>query len=595
MRMLLPAVVLLAVAGPAAAQAASAVDLSPRTWPKGEYQRLMAAQDVDRTRAGHAQGRNGAVTVAYNGLAARAGLEALKRGGTAADAALTTALMQVALTAGAPVSYFGIMSFVYYDARTGQVTTMNAEWNTVRGETEPLTIPGGYDLSSREGQRGRGAPSGRTVLVGGFMKGVEEAHRRFGRLPFASLFGPSIHVARTGMPVTADLADQLAFRQADLARLPETRATFLKPDGSTYARGELFRQPALADTLEKVAAEGAGYMYGGPWGERLVRAVQADGGKLTIDDLKAYRVIWADPLVADIGRGYTLKTSPLPNAGGIALVEAQNLARAAGLDRAPHWTRSSDSLRKALDITQQFSAGFLPADMLAKIYPGMDFSPAGRLTMAHAEELWKRMQAGAKLANWTPLPDGPKHSDDVVVIDREGNIAAITHSINTIMWGKTAIAVGGISIGDPASFQQAQVAAVKPGGRLPAPTETGILFRDGKPVLGFASMGAGLHHKTFQALLNVTAFGMTVEQAINTPDFFFPRIDLKTGQLTVQVPETGFDRAILDGTGYAWKAIPNAEARLAGEGKWVAISRDPATGRLDAASHNRNNSDAFAY
>jgi len=82
----------------------------------------MSAQDVDATEAGVATGTHGAVTVAYNGLAARAGLEALKRGGNAIDAALTAAVTQVALTAGAPISYFGILSPVYYDAASARST-----------------------------------------------------------------------------------------------------------------------------------------------------------------------------------------------------------------------------------------------------------------------------------------------------------------------------------------------------------------------------------------------------------------------------------------------------------------------------------------
>src|SRR5262249_51106088 len=93
------------------------VNLFPAAWPKGEYERFLKGQEMIRTEAGVATGRNGAVTVAYNGLAARAGLEALKQGGNALDAAMTTALTQVAVTAGAPISYFGIMSLVYYDAQ----------------------------------------------------------------------------------------------------------------------------------------------------------------------------------------------------------------------------------------------------------------------------------------------------------------------------------------------------------------------------------------------------------------------------------------------------------------------------------------------
>src|SRR5262249_43628120 len=150
------------------------VSLSPAGWAS-DYATYLTAQDVDRTSAGVADGTHGAVTVAYNGIAARAGVEALKRGGNAMDAALAAAVTQVAVTAGAPISYFGILSLVYYDAKTGKVYTMNAEWNTVRGETDPLTIPGSLNMSSEAGLRGT-AVSGRTALVGGFMKGVGAAH-----------------------------------------------------------------------------------------------------------------------------------------------------------------------------------------------------------------------------------------------------------------------------------------------------------------------------------------------------------------------------------------------------------------------------------
>jgi gamma-glutamyltranspeptidase/glutathione hydrolase len=202
------------------------------------------------------------------------------------------------------------------------------------------------------------------------------------------------------------------------------------------------------------------------------------------------------------------------------------------------------------------------------------------------------MQAGTTPFRWkTPASSG--HSDDVVAIDEAGNMAAITHSINCVDWGRTAINIDGISIGDPASFQQMQIARTKPGARLISPTETGILFKDGAPVIGFASMGNGLHHRTFQALLNVVRFGMTVDQAINTPDFLMPSPDA-TGRLTLRVPKDRFPAAVLQGTGYAYEEIPADNMRFGGEGLWVAISRDPKTGQLRAASHNRNNSTAVA-
>ena len=202
------------------------------------------------------------------------------------------------------------------------------------------------------------------------------------------------------------------------------------------------------------------------------------------------------------------------------------------------------------------------------------------------------MQAGVKASRFTARL---QHSDDVVAVDRDGNMCAITHSINCVNWGKTAIFVDGISISDAASFQQQQMAKVKPGERLPAPTEQGILFKGDKPLLAFASMGAGLHQRSFQCLLSVMKFGLSVPQAINAPDFYMPKLDMKDMMSAVAVPEGRFPKEVLESCGFAWAEIPLEEARLGGEGKWVAISRDPHTGELEAGSHNRNNSAAVAY
>ena len=570
----------------------TSVDLTSASWEPGERDRFLAEQCQERTTAGAASGKNGAVTVAYSAYAARAGLEAIKQGGNAIDAALTTALTQVALKAGAPISYFGIMSLVYLDAKTGQVHTMNAEWNTIKGETDPLGIPGSVAFGSQEAVSGTDT-SGRTALVGGFMKGVEAASQRFGALPFGALFQPAIEVAEKGAPIDHSMAWCYALRSKDLARLPETAEALLKPDGSGYVEGETLLQPKLAATLRQVAENGADHMYGGPWGERLVAAVQAEGGHMTLDDLRDYEVIWDDALVGDIGDGWSIATNPWPNAGGVALIEAQHLARVAGLDKAQHWTTSSESLVKALDITSLIALSYLPKETAATLFPGVDLSPESRVTREHAEALWELIKDGNPLAGWKRT--SPMHSDDVVAIDAEGNIAAITHSINCVIWGKTALNVDGISIGDPASFQQASVAAIPPGTRLPAPTETGVLFKDGQAVLGFASMGAGLHQRTFQGLLNYTAFGMSPEEALNTADFYMPSTDYATMQSTVVVPAGRFDPAVLDGTGREWTVVDGADARLGGEGVGVASARDPGTGVLSAASHNRNNSAAVAF
>ncbi len=114
-------------------------------------------------------------------------------------------------------------------------------------------------------------------------------------------------------------------------------------------------------------------------------------------------------------------------------------------------------------------------------------------------------------------------------------------------------------------------------------------------MLGFASMGSGLHQRTFQGLMSFTQYGMTVEEAINAPDFFLPLTDPATFQQTFRVIGGKFPPEVLEGTGYAYQEIDPAGVRFGGEGIWVAISRDPETGQLRAGSHNRNNSAAYAF
>ena len=196
---------------------------------------------------------------------------------------------------------------------------------------------------------------------------------------------------------------------------------------------------------------------------------------MTLEDLSSYEVIWDEPLVANIGT-YQIYTNRPPNDGGVNMIEAQQLAVAAGLGKGPHWTTSAAALKKALDISQVNVLGYLPATLKSQLYPGLDFSHPSRTSPAFAQDLWKRMQAGASPFRWK-APAG-HHSDDVVAIDKDGNIAAITQSINCVDWGRTAINIDGISIGDPGSFQQAAIARTGPG-RAAARTH-----RDRHPVQG---------------------------------------------------------------------------------------------------------------
>ena len=573
------------------------VDLSPAGWPPGEWEKYLAMEEVQHPGNPMARGSRGAVTGSYHPLAHRAGLEALRQGGTSVDAAMTTSLTQIALGAGAVISYFGILSMVHYDAASDEIVTLNAGWNAVRGEDDPMSIPGTIGMGSDEEMYGTDEPSGRAALVGGFMRGLEAAHGRYGKLPFKDLFAPAIHVAEAGIPFNSTLAGYLEPRKHSLSRLPESKAIFTNPDGTWIGKGQPFRQEALARTLAAIAEQGADYMYRGPWAERAVAAVRADGGLMTLEDLAGYEVIWAEPLEADVG-DYRIHANGLPSYGGVNMIEALHLGEAAGIRELGHWSANGESLRRASDLSFNSFLARLPEGVGEQLFPGIELSHGSRIRPETAAALWERMESGVKLAEYAET--GPSHSDTVVAADRWGNMTAVTQSINCVVWGATAIIVDGVSIGDPAVNQKAMVAAAGPGGRVPDPIEVGILTRDGRPAVAFASMAMGLHQQTFQSLFNVIHFGMNVKEAVDAPAFFLP---LPVGDVdsaeqpprwVVRVGEGEFDAAALAASGLPIEQLSPEKRRYA-QGLWVGISRDLETGELQAASHPYTNGRAFAY
>jgi gamma-glutamyltranspeptidase/glutathione hydrolase len=221
------------------------------------------------------------MVVASSGAgAAEAGLALLKRGGTAMDAAMAVAMLQPCRALGSFVSYGGIITLVYFDAATRKVHSLDAGFNTVRGEKNPLTIPGASPeniiASSHSGPASM--PSGRTALVPGFFAGVEAAHKRFGKRPFAEVAAPAIRCAEQGFALTPSEAATISGRRDVLLRLPETKAVFTKPDGSLYQAGHVFAQPALAQTLRAVVKEGSRTSTKGPGRKRSSRPFSAMAG-----------------------------------------------------------------------------------------------------------------------------------------------------------------------------------------------------------------------------------------------------------------------------------------------------------------------------
>jgi gamma-glutamyltranspeptidase/glutathione hydrolase len=536
-----------------------------------------------------AEGREGMVVGLTGRRAVHAGLEVLKQGGSASDAAMATALTQVVEAAGSYVSFAGMLSMTYHDASSGQVHCLNACYNTPLEEKDPLSIP------RQDDGGGKGVASGRTALVPGFMAGVQAAHDRFGKLPLAELFRPAVALAEDGFAVDAVLAGYIRFRKDVLSRLPETKRVFTSKSGGFYVDGDLFRQPELAETLRRVAAQGAAYLYSGEWAGRFVDALRRDGGVITARDLAEYRVLWEPPLETTY-RDARIFAPGVSSMGGVDTVEALNLVELAALGRSGTPTQSAPSLFWLMQITNNLVVSYA-SDVIARRFPERDFSPGSRANKVHARWVWGQMQQGT----WpyavpaVVAKERPGHSSGVVAVDRWGNVAAVTHSINAILWGNTGIFVGGISIPDSAAFQQEAILQTKPGSRLRDPMCPVIVTRAGKPVLASSAIGAGLHQRNIQVLARILAFGEDAQSAVDAPAFLLPR--WSANRAIAHVGEGAFDRTVIDGVralGQEVTVLPPGE-KEGFVGYWIGIEIDPMTGRLRGAGTSELPSHAEGY
>jgi gamma-glutamyltranspeptidase / glutathione hydrolase len=390
---------------PSAQLHAAADPLSPTGWDADSIRRaLLPGELAPDIRAATGDGDRGIVVGSTGAFATLAGQHALMAGGSAVDAALATAFAQIGLCLGAWVSYAGLFSLVHYSAATGEVDTLSAGFGTCVAETDPANIPSPP------------TPSGRTALVPGFVAGAYAAHQRFGWLPWKALWSPALHLAERGVPINAAMERIFDARADTLGRTPEGRSAFAA-EGRFPRGGELFRQPALAATLQALAEQGPDWMYRGPWAQHFVDLVRRDGGRIQVCDLADYRPRWGEPLNTEFA-GQQVLTLPTPDTGGLALLIALALIEAAELGDP---ARDPDALYWLIQIIET-SAAQAGQTKVSALDPG------------RIAALWQEM-LHARAAATLHSADPADHSDFVLTADADGNMAAVCHSINTAILG----------------------------------------------------------------------------------------------------------------------------------------------------------------
>ena len=372
-----------------------------------------------------------------------------------------------------------------------------------------------------------GAFRSREALVGarasgvpGTVRGLAAAHARHGTLPWPRLLAPAIRLARDGFPVPRGLAEAAAETSEYLAG----ETNFDRHFGGLRS-GETFRQVALAETLERLAADPEDF-YTGRTAERLVAQQARDGGLITAEDLADYRPRWRAPLSGS-WRGYTVLTAPPPSSGGIALLQLLGLREAA----AEHFADTGHNDARYLHLLAELEKRVF-ADR-ARYLADPDFVPVPTAALLAPAYLARRA-AGVDPAaispaeSVTPGLDGP-HTTHFSILDHAGNAVSLTYTLNWSFGSGVVVEDAGFLLnnemddfsaapGVPNEFGVVggEANAIAPGKRMLSSMTPTILLRDGAPAVILGTPGGSTIFTTvFQVLLNLLDAGLSPQAAVD--------------------------------------------------------------------------------
>ncbi len=462
-------------------------------------------------------------------LTAEAGARVLADGGNAVDACLAAAF--VSWVAESPLTGPGGGGFLLvHRARNGRsrlldffVSVPGAGLGT--GEIREMeTIDVDFDSSSTQAF-GIGAAS---VAVPGTVAGLEAAHRAYGRVPWGTLFEPAIGLARDGITVTREQAYLHAILDVILRHTDSGRAIY-GPAGERLAAGDVLKMSDFASTLELLAEEGAAAFYEGALAERIAGHIRADGGPLTREDLRRYRVIWRRPIEADFLGGRFISNPP-PSSGGVLIAYGLLLLDELGLGGGTGSAGAIERLAGVMGEQTRARGGHFGREL----YRGglADRLCAEEQIRAAVERI--RLGLGA-----VPEPVEPSRTTHISVVDSDGNAASLTASTGS---GSGVVVPGtGVHLNNMLGEHHLNLARRRrqPGGRLSSLMSPSIVLRDGRPRLVVGSAGsARLRGAILQIVVNVLGHGLPVEDAIERP-----RVHLDEGHVHC---EGGSEPAQLD-------------------------------------------------
>jgi len=519
-------------------------------------------------------------------LATQIALDILKKGGSAADAAIAAnAALGLMEPVGAGLG--GDLYALVWDAKGRRLQGLNASGRSPRA----LTL----DHFRKLGLTHIPPMGPLPVSVPGAVDGWYMLHGRFGRLPMKDLLAPTIRYAREGHPVSELVAYYLGRSLGPLGRYPGFKETYTV-DGARMPRaGEVFRNPRLARTLERIAEGGRDAFYKGDIAREIAAYMKAQGGFLAYEDLAAHAGEWVDPVSVNY-RGYDVWEIPA-NGQGIAALQMLNILEGYDFSKIPFGSpRHVHLFTEAKKLVFEDRAKYYADPAFAKV------PVRGLLDKAYAASrraLIDERRASRRLEAGNPaLKDGD--TVYLTVADGEGNMVSLIQSNYRGMGsGMTPGDLGFVlqDRGELFSLQEGQANTYAPGKRPFHTIIPGFITRKGEPFLSFGVMGGEFQPQGHvQIVMNIVDFGMGTQEAGDAPRMAHDGSPEPTGEKgrlpgTVQL-ESGFPyetvRELMNmGHGVAWM--------LGGYGGYQGIRWDPASRVFFGASESRKDGQAAGW
>jgi len=562
-----------------------------------QFAATVAAAPLRPTHAQHA------MVTSVHELASRAGIEMLRAGGNAVDAAVATgfALAVVHPQAG----NLGGGGFLLLRTAKGKNHFIDFREKAPAAATENMYLDAQGNVIPESG-KGSSVVGYRAIGVPGTVAGMVYAEKQYGKLSIDKVIAPAIKLARDGFPLAYEDAQDLK-NDEYLAQFPESRRIFLR-DGNYYRPGEIFRQPELARTLERLAKDPDTF-YHGAMARELAAAIHKGGGLVTAEDLAGYEVKEREPMHGSY-RGYDIISAPPPSSGGVALIEILNILE--GFDLAKLGHRSGDAIHLEAEAFRR--AFYDRADFLGD--PDYAKVPVAQLIDKKYAAAWRdsidpnhasvsqdlkrpSFDELERVAQLHPAVREPQNTTHYSLVDSDGNAVSVTTTLNDTFGSRVSADGLGFLLNDemddftsklgvPNSYGliQGPANAIGPGKRpLSAMTPT-IVLKDGKLFLVLGSPGGPTIITTVaNILIGVVDFALDIQEAVNAPRFhqqWLPDEILVEDRLS---PDT---MNVLRSKGHKLKT-----EHFWGDGECIMV--DPKTGERLGASDGRNNGKAVGY